>query len=481
MTAQPDHGSAQMQAETLAQACPDVTLAPLADLAPASGDAAQASEDSVEDMASLFIRVNLAPLADMEALARSGEDGGLDRAFSDALDDSAGPKGGSKKSRAPGAGRAGLKGKGFVAVSESEGLAQTLGLDPAAQGLHSWMELKKPLERSLSFVSGRPQNRFAVVRPDLTLTWGQLDQSLRLLLSLLPRLDVEPRLLARHFVWYRYEPGATMTGYYAPVVDASLSPKAGYTYPLYAPPPDMVRLNLGQFSGKLKDQWLVARSDQGRVRPYYTRKSIDGDQVLTGQGLEIAWLKSPLDAFYLHVQGGGKLRLPDGSTRAVGYAGDNGRPFTGLAAILLREGRLSRERANMDAVREYFADHPKDLRPAMFQNERYIFFRFTDQEQGGSMGKPLTPMLSLATDPSLLPPGCVFAMKADLPGTKAGPGQAVSGIGLAQDRGAAIKGRRLDYYIGEGQEAGDVAQNIKTPTAIHLLVSREALLQCPMQ
>ncbi len=424
----------------------------------------------------------LAPLADLEALARADALGGdveLDDAFAWAAPEpeapAPAPGKGSKSRTSPR--RPDLKGKGFVPVSEGEGLALTEGLNPKAQGLRSWTDLRAPLERSLSFLSGRPRDRYAVVRPDLTLTWGQLEQSLTLLLSLLPRLDQDPGLLARHFVWYRYEPGATMTAYYAPVVEASLTPRAGYLYPLYAPPPDLVRLNLGRFSGGLKNQWITARDENGRVRPYHSRQDIDGNQALAGRGLEIAWLKSPLDAFYLHVQGGGKLKLPDGSVQGVAYAGDNGRSFTGLGAILLREGRLRPDKANMDAVRAYFADHPRELRPAMFQNERYIFFRLTGEAHSGAMGKPLTPMLSMATDPSLLPPGCVFAMQAGLPGTAGGQARAVSGLGLAQDKGAAIKGRRLDYYVGEGQQAGAVAQNIHATTAIHLLVSREALLQ----
>ena len=52
----------------------------------------------------------------------------------------------------------------------------------------------------------------------------------------------------------------------------------------------------------------------------------------------------------------------------------------------------------------------------------------------------------------------------------------MTGIGLAQDVGSAIRGPRLDYYIGEGNQVESIASNIMTEATVYLLISKEALI-----
>ena len=340
--------------------------------------------------------------------------------------------------------------------AEAQQLARQLS--PASQSLRSFTDLAVPLRYSLAHLSRMPQNAPALVQPGGSLSWGTLRQSAEELLALLPALDANPGLLAERFVWYELAPAPLLTGYYSPEMDASLTRAPGYDYPLYAPPPD-----------------LAAHPGD------YPRSAVDQGRVLGGRGLELAWLRNPADPFLMQTEGGGSLRLPDGSMRGVHFAGGNGLPFKGLGQILLDAGALPKERLNRESIRSWCAANPARALELMAANQSYVFFRFTQAASEGSLGKPLTPLVSLATDPSLLPLGAVAALDAPLPvsspGIPSGQVQAGSlrGIVLAQDCGADIQGLRLDLYLGGGEQAELLVANFRTPAAVRLLVSKRAL------
>jgi membrane-bound lytic murein transglycosylase A len=347
----------------------------------------------------------------------------------------------------------------FAALSGARRVAMSGRLSPLGQGLASWTELGEPLSRSLEFVSAKPQQETALQVGGLRLTWGQVGQSLKRLIELLPVLDRRPELLARHFQWYALNPAPLMTAYYTPEIEASLTRRPGYRHPIYGVPEE-----------------LAGGSPR---RPWLDRRAIDVRGALKGRGLEIAWAKDPLDVFWLHVQGCGQLRLPGGSVKRVLYGASNGHGFTGLGQILRERGLLAADRLGREHIRRYFERHPRGMRELLAENRRYIFFRLADDEPEGAMGKPLTPLVSLATDPSLLPLGSVLALEAELPAAPASGfaevPRPVRGIGLVQDVGAAIKGLRLDYYIGAGQEAALVADRVRAPATVYLLLSKEAV------
>ncbi len=203
----------------------------------------------------------------------------------------------------------------WTALRGSEAQLLARQLSPASQSLRSFTDLTGPLRISLEHLSRQPQDAPALVQPGGSLSWGMLRQSAEELLALLPGLDADPGLLAERFVWYELTPAPLLTGYYSPEMEASLARAPGYDYPLYAPPPDLAAHPGG-----------------------YSRRAVDQGRALGGRGLELAWFRNPADPFLMQTEGGGSLRLQDGSVRGVHFAGGNGLPFKGLGQILLEAG-----------------------------------------------------------------------------------------------------------------------------------------------
>ncbi|MBA4356454.1 MAG: transglycosylase [Desulfovibrio sp.] len=338
----------------------------------------------------------------------------------------------------------------FNVLRDSEAALLSRRLSPASQSLGSFAELAGPLRHSLEHLSRMPQQAPALVRPGGSLSWGQLRLSAEELLSLLPGLDANPGLLAERFVWYELAPRPLLTGYYAPEMQASPVRAPGFEYPLYAPPPD-----------------IAARPGA------YERRAVDQGGALAGRGLELAWLANPADVFLLQTEGGGSLRFPDGAVRGVHFAGSNGLPFKGLGQILLDAGALPRERLKREDIRAWCAANPSRALEFMAENRSYVFFRYSAAVGEGALGKPLTPLVSLATDPSLLPLGAVAVLDAPLPAQ--GAPEPLRGLVLAQDSGADIQGLRLDLYLGSGARAERLEAGLRTPATLHLLVSKSAL------
>lgn len=360
----------------------------------------------------------------------------------------------------------------FFPLNSEEGQQSSSRIDLKSQGLTSWTALAGPVQRSLEYALNMPQDQPALLQPGMSLKWAQVVRSLEEFLDLLPYLDEQPELLANRFVWYGMSQKPLMTGYYTPEIEASLTRRPGYDFPIYGVPSD---LRFGMVRGH--EQFY--RLDRGRVLPYYDRGDVDVRKVLAGRKLEIAWAKDPLDVFYMQVEGCGRLRLPDGTAVNVLYGAKNGHGFRSLGRILHAKGLLPKGRLSKNHVKEYFSKHPEDMFKLMAENRSYVFFRLEDSPPEGTIGKPLTPMVSLATDRKLLPLGSVLAFEAEIPHAKNGRPvgkRRVTGIGLAQDTGTAIKGPRLDYYIGEGNEVEPVANNIMTKATVYLLISKEALI-----
>jgi membrane-bound lytic murein transglycosylase A len=221
----------------------------------------------------------------------------------------------------------------FFPLSNVEGAENLARLDIRSQGLTSWTALEDPVQRSLEYALNMPKDEPALARPGMSLTWGQVVRSLEEFLDLLPLLDSDPDLLAERFVWYGMRQKPLMTGYYTPEIEASLERIPGYDFPIYGVPDD---LRYGPVRGHAQ----FYRVEKGSVLPYYRRGDVDIDKVLSGRGLEIAWAKDPVDVFYMQVEGCGRLRLPDGTTRNVLYGAKNGYGFRSLGRILHSKGLL---------------------------------------------------------------------------------------------------------------------------------------------
>ncbi len=363
---------------------------------------------------------------------------------------------------------------GSVFRPRSGGSARGLAarLAPASQSLSGFADLDAPLAHSIAFLSRRPHGEAALVQPGGSLSWGQLLQTAQELRDLLPALDADPGLLSEHFVWYELSPAPLVTGYYSPEVAASLTRRPGFETPLYGLPPDLRRA-----SGEEERQGRpkVYRAEGGAIVPYHDRRDIDLNGALTGQGLEIAWVASPVDAFLLQTEGAGVLVLPDGTRRRVQFAASNGYAFTGLGELLLANGALPRERLSRESIRAWCLENHERTKELMAQNRSYVFFELCSGPTVGAMEKPLTALVSLATDPSLLPMGAVAVLDLGLPGSNAGAPVGLHGLVLAQDVGSAIRGHRLDLYLGGGEPAARLEANLRASAGLHLLVSKNAL------
>ncbi|MGE4553711.1 MAG: MltA domain-containing protein [Desulfovibrionaceae bacterium] len=358
----------------------------------------------------------------------------------------------------------------FYSFSDRDSVAESRRIDIRSQGLHSWMELADGLAVSLAYVGRKPQNELAVSRAGVVVTWGQLRRSLEELKALLPKLDRRPELLAERFAWYELRPSAAMTGYYTPEIEASLTRRPGYDWPIYARPPDLRVQALG--GGR---QPRVYRIDKGRACAYYSRADVDLGGVLAGRGLELAWARNPVDVYYLQQEGCGRLRLPDGTVRDVVFAASNGLEFESVSRILARRGLLAPGRLGQKDVYAAYARDPAGVRRAMAENPRYVFFSLADRASIGSLGAPLSPMVSVATDPAVLPLGALFVVQARIPGPGGEGVRDMRGVVLAQDAGRAIRGAELDFYTGLGHDAALVGSGISARARVWLLLSRGAV------
>ncbi|ADO70097.1 murein transglycosylase A [Stigmatella aurantiaca] len=265
------------------------------------------------------------------------------------------------------------------------------------------------------------------------------------------------------------------TGYYEPLIEASLSQTGEYTTPIHGPPGDLLEIPLEPFAERFKAERLFGRLDGRRVVPYWTRAEIRGGK-LAGQKLELAWAKDAVALFFLEVQGSGILRLPDGTERRVGYAASNGRPYRSIGSLLIQEGTIPREAMSMQALRTWLALNPAQCTRVLDFNESYVFFRFLEGASVGSLGRPVTPGRSIATDARLFPRGALAYIQTDRPVATA-DGQVtwkpLSRFVLNQDTGGAIRGAgRVDVFWGRGPEAELAAGMMKQKGRLLFLVPR---------
>ncbi len=361
--------------------------------------------------------------------------------------------------------------------------ARALSLQKERQGLHSWTELAPSLERSLTYVKKQPQDAYAIEHATKTgpvrITWQQLTQSLELLQSLLPQLDKDPSLLAKHFQWLHLTPKTHFTSYFSPVMAASRVRKEGFTAPLYRLPEE-VAPHLAQClpTHTCPDDAFtkVIRPDP----PFLSRAAIDMDGALANRNLEIAWLKHPFDVYWFMLQGSGLLTFEDGSTQAVLFAGLNGHKGESMAGYLIRTKQLLRKNATLKGMRVWWDKATDKQRRAFLEaSSGYAFFRYGPTKPQGSIGAPLTPWVSMAVDQRILPLGSILAYnlptkgKKNLPGVVAGNTRTLNGLGFAHDTGGAINMRRIDMYAGEGEGAHAQARQVYTKGDIWLLVKKE--------
>ncbi len=278
-------------------------------------------------------------------------------------------------------------------------------------------------------------------------------QAFRVSCDLIKRLDWTPlcRLsrdvddnpaAARQFFELLFKPAligappALFTGYYEPILQSSPVQTSRFAWPIYRRPPE------------LRDG-----------SAWYDRATIESG-ILAGRGLEIAWIDDPVEVFFLHIQGSGRLQMTDGTTTRVGYAGRNGFAYRSVGQELVRRGIFSLSKVSAETIRHYVRANPRDGMALLNTNPSYVFFRelpslSADQGPIGAMGRSLTTLRSVAVDPDFVPLGAPVWVE------KSGA-EPMHRLMIAQDTGGAIKGaQRADIFFGTGHEAGQAAGTTK--------------------
>lgn len=262
------------------------------------------------------------------------------------------------------------------------------------------------------------------------------------------------------------------TGYYEPEMRGAARPASGYQAPLLALPNDIVEADLGAFADDLKGRKITGRTDGKKFVPYYDRATIEHG-ALAGRNLELLWLANPIDAFFVQIQGSGRIRLPDDSVVRVTYAGQNGRAYVPIGRILIEQGAIPREQVSMQSIRTWLDAHPAEAASVMDRNPSFVFFRMlqakADEGPPGASGAALTPMRSIAVDRAFIPMGApVFVDTTD-----AIDGSKIQQLMVAQDTGGAIRGAiRADIFFGWTPEAEAHAGRMKQTGQQYLLLPR---------
>jgi peptidoglycan lytic transglycosylase A len=323
--------------------------------------------------------------------------------------------------------------------------------------------LRTAVAQSLAWLDRQPTGRLLAFGPRLV-TVAEYAKGLRRLLVLLagdpPPEVIEERVLGEFDVLSsvgRLDGAVLLTGYHEPVIEVSYRQSPAYPIPV-----------LGLPAG-LTGGWRYPR--------FFSRAEIEGGR-LGATARPLAWARDPVDVFFMEIEGSGTLRFPDGRELRVGPAGTNGHPYRSIGRLLIDEGRLTEETVSMDAIRSWLAENPAERARVLRHNQSVVFFRRLEGPPIGSLGVPLTPARSIATDARLFPAGALAFVQTERPMrlTDGGVGWSpVSRFVLNQDTGGAIRGPgRVDVFWGRGRDAELAASEMKQLGVLYFLVPKPA-------
>ena len=268
------------------------------------------------------------------------------------------------------------------------------------------------------------------------------------------------------FIPHRIAHGKTegmLTGYYEPVLQGSRTPEGKFQTPVYKRPVDLVNVVAeADRASKQTGYTHLRHTDAGDV-PFPTREEIEKG-ALANQGLELLYLEDPVEVFFMHIQGSGRIHLTDGTTVRINYDGKNGHPYKSIGRYLIDQGLLAANKVSMAALGNWLRADKARGQQVMWQNQSFIFFRELASDSEGPMGAmsvALTPGRSLAIDTGYHTLGTPLYVSAPDLG-HATKDKRFNRLMVAQDVGSAIKGpERGDIYFGSGEKAGKLAGTTK--------------------
>lgn len=235
-----------------------------------------------------------------------------------------------------------------------------------------------------------------------------------------------------------------LTGYYTPTLHGSMKKSPAYPIPLYMKPNESLRTR-------------------------YSRAEIENG-ALEGKGLELLWISNAIDVFFLHIQGSGYVKLDDGQTHKLVFAGKNDFPYTAIGRQFVADGVVAAEDMSMQWLRKWLEAHPDKANRVMQRNESFIFFSIAREQDAvtGAEGTTLTPQHSVAIDPAYVGYGTLLYLQTHLP-----DGKEFNALSVAQDTGSAIRGAlRADLYTGVGDNAGALAGRLKSDAIFYMLLPK---------
>ena len=267
------------------------------------------------------------------------------------------------------------------------------------------------------------------------------------------------------------------TGYYEPLLRGARSRSGPYQTALYRVPEDLLSIEMNVLYPELKNMRLRGRVAGNKVVPYFSRAELVSKNLLIGK--EFVWVDNPIDAFFLQVQGSGRVVLePGGEIIRVAYADQNGHPYKSIGRYLVDRGELSLEQASMQGIKAWYLANPARQQELLNANPSFVFFKeekILDPSKGpkGSLGVPLTPQRSIAVDPQFIPLGAPVFVSTTQPNSAIPLRRLV----LAQDTGGAIRNPvRADFFWGFGDEAGELAGRMKQGLFMWVLLPRSLAL-----
>lgn len=268
-----------------------------------------------------------------------------------------------------------------------------------------------------------------------------------------------------------------LTGYYEPELEGSYTNEPPFLLSIFRRPPDLENVVAESERGAHANGFThLRRKDSGETEPYFTREEIECG-ALSDQGLELLYLRDPVDCFFMHIQGSGLIRFPDGSCMRITYDGKNGYPYTSIGRHLINNGDIAERDMSLDVLKKWLSEDPDRGRRVMWLNKSFVFFRqLQGSEAKSAMGAQNIPLIagrSLAVDTGYHALGTPIYVTAPTLDHAKENGNGFSQLMIASDVGSAIRGpERGDIYFGSGKTAGALAGITKHTARFFTLVPR---------